>query len=230
MLPESFLCCFFYLLVFHSPHNCWKFGSTSEESVLLRTLLVSSWLANTWDLIAWNICDSADFLLCETELSLGYHDTWLSVWPVLLGLCRSFCLIRCSSPGLFLVHCLLAVDFLCTIEYICVFAFDNFKSAFPTRPFPGFRLNRYFTWCPAVQTRLIIPLQHSSLMLFILSLKSTTILSPIISLNSFIISHLLCAVTFFYKLKVYWYTKQTQSSGRACISRALVAGLIIKLT
>ena len=25
---------FFYLLIFHSPHNCWKFGSTSEESVL----------------------------------------------------------------------------------------------------------------------------------------------------------------------------------------------------
>lgn len=37
-------------------------------------LLVSSWLANQWDLTIWNFCDSAHSLLCEIELSLGYYD------------------------------------------------------------------------------------------------------------------------------------------------------------
>ena len=184
---------FFYILIFHPPHNHWKFGCTSEESVLF-TITVVFLTGKYMDLIVWNICDSADFLFCETELSLGYHDTWFSVWTSPYGsLCRSFCLICCSSQGLFLVHCLLIVDFLCTIEYICIFAFDHFKSASPTRPLPWVQTIEISLGCPTVQTRLIIPLHHSSLMLFILSLKSATILSPIYITNSFVISHLPCA-------------------------------------
>ena len=135
-LPESVWCCFSISLSFIHPTTVENLA-LPQRNLFFLWLLVSSWLANTWDLIAWNICDSADFLLCETELSLGYRDTWFSVWTSPYGsLCRSFCLICCSSQGLFLVHCLLMVDFLCTIKYICLFDFYNFKSASSIRPLP----------------------------------------------------------------------------------------------
>lgn len=56
-------------------------ASTLDKSVTLW-LLVSPLLANQWDHITWNICDSADSLLCEAELSLGWYSIF---WTSLCG-------------------------------------------------------------------------------------------------------------------------------------------------
>lgn len=163
-------------------------------NLFLLWLLVSFGPANQWDLITWNFCDSAHSLLCETELSLGYYDALFCFCTTLYGsLCKFFPLILevlgtvCSSLS---SHCRYSAPPSSSISLISVIP----KLTLPTRPLPWVRTQWTFPLgCPTVKIGFII--SPPPPMLFLLSLKGSTIFSPAYIIHSFVkfINHLICA-------------------------------------